>query len=83
MLDCVLADPSARYVELFDEQEFFTLDPRKLPSERSGDAAALGKLAKAGHTLVPLATSDGRGSVMVAFVIKNAKVAAVFEHAAR
>ena len=80
VLDCVLADASARYVELYDEQEFFALDLRKLPPELASDAVVLRKLAKAGHALVQFAVSDARGSVTVALAIKNGKVAAVFEH---
>lgn len=79
VLDCVIVDASARYVELYDEQEFFKLDPQKLPSELAGDAAALRKLAKTGHALVQFATSDARGSITVALAIKNGKVVAVFE----
>ena len=80
MLECVLAAASARYVELYDEQEFSVLDVRKLPPELANDAAALRKLAKAGHTLVQFATSDARGGTTVALAIKNGKVAAAFEH---
>lgn len=82
VIDCVLAEASARYVELYDEQEFFALDLRKLPPELAGDAAALRKLAKAGHALVQFATSDARGSVTVALAIKNGKVAAAIERPA-
>lgn len=80
-LDCAVAASATRYVGLYDEQEFFKVEPRALAPELSAHAAALTKLAKGGHTLVQFASKDARGEVTLAFAIKNGKVTAVFEDA--
>lgn len=70
-LGCSFADP-ARYVGLFDEQEFAKL--RSTPAPLAGQAKLLARLAKKGATLVLFSGEDEAGTVELVIAVKNGKV---------
>ncbi len=73
VLSCPLAD-SARYVGLFDEQEFAKLG--STPAGLAAQTKLLARLAKKGATLVLFSNADEAGTVDLVLAVKNGKVIA-------